>query len=184
MKSMLRWSILFLVNGILGCSKELAYMEEVAFENPQRIEMIQRRDVFERGSGAHGSGWWRKRSELFLFNKRNPIWSENLRPLYLERLSENQGYLLVAGIDNTDVCYQRNRPNSFYVAFQITPNGAIEVPTPDRLEGVSTNLLLGVENKEPANGRFFTLAEKSELARIGGYSDRMRKLLLTSKFGC
>jgi len=180
----LLWLLLPLAHGLTGCSKEVDYREEVALENPSNIEVISRRDVFERGYGAHGSGWWRIRSELFLFGKRNPIWSENLRPLYLERLPDNQGYLLVAGIDSTTVCYQRNRPDSFYATFHITPDGAKEVPTPARLEGVSTNLLLSAENRQPANSQVFTLSEKAELTRLGGYSDRMRKLLLTSKFGC
>ncbi|MBK6631944.1 MAG: hypothetical protein IPG33_13510 [Betaproteobacteria bacterium] len=176
--------ILSLACGLVGCSKEVDYREEVALENPSRIEVISRRDVFERGYGAHGSGWWRNRSELFLFGKRSPVWSDNLRPLYLERLPDNQGYLLVTGIDNTDVCLQRNRPTSFYVTFHISPVSAKEVTTPARLEGVSTNLLLSVENKRPANSEVFTLSEKAELTRLGGYSERMRKLLLTSKYGC
>ena len=181
----LLWLLLPLAHGLAGCSKEIDVFEEVELDNPKKIEIIKRRELYERVIHQLSPRWWKTRSEIFLFDKSNPDWSDNLRPLYLERLPENQGYLLVTGIESSTVCFQRGRPSSYYITFHLTHNGAKEIPTPSRLEGVPTNLLLsGVLYRKPANGRVFTLPEKTELTRLGGYAERERKLLLTSKFGC
>jgi hypothetical protein len=168
-----------------GCSKEVVYREEVELTNPNKVEIVKRREVYERVLYQFKPRWWLVHEEIFLFDRWRPAWSENLRPLYLERLPDAQGYLLVAGIDNSAVCVQRGRPASYYVTFHVTKDGAKEIPTPSRLDGVRTNLFLGSGlHRKPANGREYTLAEKAERTRLGGYSERERKLLLASRFGC
>ena len=171
--------------GLSGCTKEVVYREEVELTNPTKVEIVKRREVYERVLHQFKPRWWLVREEVFLLDLSKPSWSENLRPLYLERLPDTQGYLLVAGIENSAVCVQRGRPSSYYVTFHVTKDGAKEIPTPSRLDGVQTNLFLSSDLiRKPANGREYTLTEKAELTRLGGYSERERKLLLASKFGC
>lgn len=170
---------------LTGCTKTIDFQEEVVLDGSGKVEILKRRYAYEYVFHQYRFIWAQKRSEIFLFDKSRPVWSADLKPLYLERLPDNQGYLLVAGIDNPVVCIQRDHPSSYYVAFHLTKDGTQEIPFPKRLDGTATNLLLpGVLGLKPANGEVFTLPEKEKLARLYGSPERMRRIILSSKYGC
>lgn len=170
---------------LTGCTKKIDFQEEAILDGSGKVEIVKRRYVYEYVFHQYRFIWAQKRSEIFLFDKSRPVWSEDLQPLYLERLPDNQGYLLVAGIESTVVCVQRGRPQSYYVAFHLSQEGGREIPVPQRLDGMPTNLLLpDVLRMKPANGEVFTLPEKEKLARLYGYPEQMRKMVLSSRYGC
>lgn len=183
----LKWRIIpFAILAIVylsGCTKNIEYEEEVALGDPSKVEVIKRREVFELLIHQLSPQWRLRRSELFLFGKDEPVWSDHLRPLYLEKLPDGAGYLLVAGINSSIECYERGRPNSYYVTINIAKDKTTEIPTPQYLDGKLTNLVLTVD-RLPDEFRKISIAEKDKLNRIGIFSERERKLLLSSKFGC
>ncbi|MBI3524737.1 MAG: hypothetical protein HY066_09535 [Betaproteobacteria bacterium] len=166
-----------------GCTKVIEYEEEVILGNPPKIEVIKRREVLELLIDQLSPKWTFRKSELFLFGKNKPAWSDHLRPLYLEKLSDRNSYLLVAAINSSTECYKRGRPKSYYVAVIISPNGATETPLPQRLEGKASNLLWSTE-RLPKQLQKVLVAEKEKYTPIGGLSEREHNLLLSSKFGC
>ncbi len=178
--------LILLISIVLtGCTKKIDFQEEAILDGSGKVEIVKRRYAYEYVFHQYRFIWAQKRSEMFLFDKSRPVWSEDLKPLYLERLPANEGYLLVAGIDNPVVCIQRNHPSTYYVAFHITKEGTQEIPLPKRLDGTATNLLLpGVLGLKPANGEVFTLLEKEKLARLYGSPERTRKIIISSKYGC
>lgn len=167
-----------------GCTKTIEYEEEVALGDPPKNEVIKRREVLELVIDQLTPKWVFRRSELFLFEKPDPVWSDQLWPLYIEKSPDGQSYLLVAGIENSSVCVARGRPTSYYVTIEITRDKAIEIPTPERLEGKTTNLLLRF-SRLPEGTRIVTMNEKERLNRMhGGVSERAQKILLSSNYGC
>lgn len=168
---------------LCGCTKSIEYEEEVLLGDPPKIEVIKRREILELLIDQLSPKWTFRRSELFLFGKNKPVWSDHLRPLYLEKLPDEEGYLLVAGINSSIECYERGRPNSYYVTIKITKDKATEIPTPHYLQGKQTNLVLTVD-RLPDAPRRISIAEKDKLNRLGMFSERERKLLLSAKFGC
>lgn len=177
--------ILLFSVALTGCTKKIDFQEEAILDGSGKVEIVKRRYAYEYVFHQYRFIWAQKRSEIFLFDKLRPAWSADLKPLYLERLPANEGYLLVAGIESAIVCVQRGRPKSYYVAFHLTQDGGREIPVPQRLDGIPTNLLLpGVLGLKPANGEVFTLPEKEKLARLYGYPEQMRKMVLSSRYGC
>jgi hypothetical protein len=169
---------------LCGCTKTVEYEEEVAMGDPPRIQTVQRREVLELVLHQFSPRWSFKRSELFLFGRREPDWSDQLWPLYLEESDDGKSYLLVAAINSSIACVSRGRPASKYVAVNITPSGASEIPIPARLNGKPSNLLLRFE-RIPNGVKRISIAEKDRLNNLyGGPSDDDKRLLLSKTFGC
>lgn len=160
------------------------FEEEVMLGDPPRVEVIKRRIVKVLTNYQFDIRHRFARSELYLYGKREPVWSDALWPLYLEKLPNDEGYLLVAGIESGLECYRRGRPTSYYVTIKITPTETVEIPTPARLEGKSSNLLFRWGNI-PDGRKHISLVEKEHLNNLYyKLYPRQKNLLLSSKFGC
>lgn len=164
------------------------YAEEVMLGDPPTLEVIRRREVLALRVNQLKPRWSYIRSEVFLFGQKQPVWSGRLRPLYLEKLPNDEGYLMVAGVDNGWECSERKSIglDSYYVTIKINPaEGVTEVATPARLEGKPSNLLFRWGNI-PNGMERVSVAEKTRLNGLYYKPEPYRAniLLATKQIGC